>query len=76
MNKAHCTHLGELFLVFTQPQETQKTIDIAAMSLSQTKEIIKILIDVTTSSELQVDTSTLKLSKLIITLYKLLYGRF
>ena len=32
------------FLVFTQFQETQKTIDIAAILVSQTKEIIKILL--------------------------------
>ena len=32
------------FLAFTQSQETQKTIDIAAMLVSQTKEIIKIVL--------------------------------
>ena len=32
------------FLVFTQSQETQKTIDIAAMLVSQTKETTKILL--------------------------------
>ena len=34
----------ELFLGFTQSQEIQKTIVIAAMLESQTKEIIKILL--------------------------------
>ena len=33
-----------VFLVFTQSQETQKTIDIAAIFVFQTKEIIKILL--------------------------------
>ena len=32
------------FFFFTQSQEIQKTIDIAAMLVSQTKEIIKILL--------------------------------
>ena len=32
------------FLIFTQSQEKQKTIDIAAMLVSQTKEIIKFLL--------------------------------
>ena len=35
-----------LFLVLTQSQETQKTINMAAMLVSQTKEIIKILLKV------------------------------
>ena len=35
---------GAPFLVFTQSQETQKIIDIAAILVSQTKEIIKILL--------------------------------
>ena len=33
-----------LFLVFTQSQETQNTVDIAAILVSQTKEMIKILL--------------------------------
>ena len=32
------------FLVFTQSQETQKTIDIEAMLVSQTKEITQIVL--------------------------------
>ena len=35
---------GAPFLVFTQSQETQKTIDIAAILVSQSKEIIIILL--------------------------------
>ena len=34
----------KVFLVFTKSQETQKTIDIAAMLVSKIKEIIKILL--------------------------------
>ena len=33
-----------VFLVFTQSQETQKTIDIADMLVSQTKKTIKTLL--------------------------------
>ena len=33
-----------VYLVLTQSQETQKTIDIAAMLVSQAKEIIRILL--------------------------------
>ena len=40
---AECV-INVLFLVFTQSQETQKTMDIAAMLVTQTKEIIKILL--------------------------------
>ena len=34
----------DIFLVFTQSQETQKTIDVAAMLMFQTKEKIKIIL--------------------------------
>ena len=34
----------QLSLVFTQWHETQKTIDIAALLVSQTKEIVKIIL--------------------------------
>ena len=39
--KAAYLKLQKLFLVFTESQETEKAIDVAAMLVSQTKEIIR-----------------------------------
>ena len=44
VHQKHVKKRFDIILVFTQSQETQKTIDIAAMLMPQTKEITKILL--------------------------------